>query len=308
MVYLRLIRFQNLVLLALMQLVLRYGFLKYQAVGLALADWQYLLLVLATILIAGAGYVINDIFDQDADEVNHPNKWIVGKIITEAKAYNIYVALNITGVGIGFYLSNVIGKPGFATLFIFVAACLYFYATTLKKYMIIGNLLVAFLAAISVLIIGVFDLFPATHPYNREQMKLLFEILTDYALFAFMIHFIREIAKDAEDVKGDLIQGRKTLPIVIGTQATSFVLSGLVFTSCVLVGWYLYKNLMLNELYPAVIYGLVTVVSPLLYLIIKSIEAKTEENFNHISKVLKWVMFFGLFASAVITYSILHHA
>ncbi|MBN8566722.1 MAG: prenyltransferase, partial [Flavobacteriales bacterium] len=82
----------------------------------------------------------------------------------------------------------------------------------------------------------------------------------------------------------------------------------LVFTSCVLVGWYLYKNLMLNELYPAVIYGLVTVVSPLLYLIIKSIEAKTEENFNHISKVLKWVMFFGLFASAVITYSILHHA
>lgn len=308
MVYLRLIRFQNLVLLALMQLVLRYGFLKYQSVGLALADWQYVLLVLATMLIAGAGYVINDIFDQDADEVNHPNKWIVGKIIPEAKAYNIYVALNITGVGIGFYLSNVIGKPSFATLFIFVAACLYFYATTLKKYMIIGNLLVAVLAAISVLIIGVFDLFPATHPYNREQMKLLFEILTDYALFAFMIHFIREITKDAEDIKGDLVQGRKTLPMVIGTRATSFVLSGLVIMSCVVVGWYLYKNLMQNELYPAVLYGLATVISPLLYLVIKSIEAKTEEDFNHISKVLKWVMFFGLFASAVITYSILHHA
>jgi 4-hydroxybenzoate polyprenyltransferase len=308
MVYFQLIRFQNLILLALMQLVLRYGFLKYHADGLALADWQYLLLVLATVLIAGAGYVINDIFDQDADEVNHLKKRIVGNIISEGKAYNLYVALNITGVGIGFYLSNVIGKPGFVTLFILIAASLYFYATTLKKYMIIGNILIATLASISILIIGFFDLFPATHPYNRGQMKLLFELLIDFALFAFMIHFIREIVKDAEDIKGDKVQGRKTLPLVMGTRVTSLVLSVLILISCAVVGWYVYKNLMLNTLYPAVIYGLVTIITPLIYLFIKSIEAKTAVDFNHISKVLKWVIFFGLFASAVITYSILHHA
>ncbi len=83
MKYLQLIRYQNLLMLALMQLVFRYGFLNQQDCFLALADWQYLLLVLSTVLIAAAGYVINDIFDQEKDSINRPNSQIVGKLITE---------------------------------------------------------------------------------------------------------------------------------------------------------------------------------------------------------------------------------
>ena len=83
MKYLQLIRLPNLFLLALMQLTFRYGFLAQQDIPLALADWQYLLLVLATVLIAAAGYAINDIFDQDSDAINKPDRAIVGKFITE---------------------------------------------------------------------------------------------------------------------------------------------------------------------------------------------------------------------------------
>jgi hypothetical protein len=170
-----------------MQLLFRYAFLKWQDVPLSLADWQYVFLVLSTVLIAAGGYVINDIFDQDTDADNKPGKTIVGSKISESAAYNIYVALNITGVGIGFYLSNVIMRPGFATIFILIAALLYLYATSLKQTLLIGNIIVAVLLSFSVIIIGIFDLFPATYEGNQKQMGVLFSILIDYAIYAFII-------------------------------------------------------------------------------------------------------------------------
>ena len=48
---------------------------------------------------------------------------------------------------------------------------------------------------------------------NQKEMGLLFKILLDYALFAFFINFIREIAKDAQDAKGDYNAGIKTTAI-----------------------------------------------------------------------------------------------
>src|SRR5690606_6981601 len=100
----------------------------------------------------------------------------IGKGISETTAYNLYISLNIIGVGIGFYLSNVIERPGFATIFILIASLLYFYSTTLKQIMILGNIAVAFTLSISVIIIGIFDIFPATIAENRVHMASLFSI------------------------------------------------------------------------------------------------------------------------------------
>lgn len=304
MIYLQLIRYKNLLLLALMQIIFRYGFLNQQDGYLALADWQYFLLVLSTVLLAAAGYVINDIFDQETDTINRPEKVIVGKAISESRAYNIYVGLNIIGVSIGFYLSNVIQKPSFATIFIFIAASLYFYATTLKKMLLLGNILVAFILGLSVLIIGVFDLYPATYDGNREKMGLLFKILTDYAVFAFVLNLIREIIKDAEDIKGDYNQGMQTLPIVIGVNRTAKIMFGLVAIAVAIVLWYTNKHLMSFDLYYAVLYVLFLVLGPLMYVLIKSWNAKSVSDFHHLSTILKWVIFFGILSIAVITYNI----
>lgn len=304
MKYLKIIRLPNLLLLALMQLTFRYGFLIHQDIPLALADWQYLLLVLSTVLIAAAGYVINDIFDQDSDAINKPEKAIVGKSITEGRAYNIYVGLNITGVAIGFYLSNVILRPSFAVVFILIAALLYFYATNLKQTPVVGNIVVAALLAVSVLIIGIFDLFPATYEANQKDMGVLFKILLDYALFAFFINLIREIAKDAEDAKGDYNVGIKTLPILIGAGRTAKLLFVLLLVAVAFTMLYLNNHLMQNELYYATVYGLVMVVAPLLYLSLKSWNAKSTAEFHHLSAVMKWIIFFGVLSIAVITYNI----
>ena len=265
--FLKLIRYQNLLMLAFMQLLFRYGFLKMQPIPLALSDLQYALLVLSTVLIAAGGYIINNIVDQNSDIDNKPNEVVVGKTISEKSAYTIYVILNIIGVGIGFYLSNSIGKPNFSLLFILVVSTLHFYSTNLKQMMLVGNVIVTLLLSSSVVIIGIFDLYPILNPENRSQMAILFSILMDYAIFAFMINFIREIVKDLEDINGDYNQGMKTLPIVIGISRTVKVLFVLSFIPIFAILIYINKNLF--SLLFVTLYLLFFVLGPLIYFTIK---------------------------------------
>lgn len=291
-----------------MQVLFRYSFLKQQNIPLALSDWQYGLLVLSTVLIAAAGYVINNIFDVETDKINKPNDVIIGRGISETNGYNIYIALNITGVAIGFYLSNVIQRPGFATIFILIASLLYFYSTTLKQIMILGNLVVAFLLAMSVVIIGVFDIFPAIIAENKAQMASLFSILTDYALFAFMINFIREIVKDIEDVDGDYNQGMNTLPIAIGISRTAKIVFAISIIPFVLLLLYIKNYFVENGLFIATLYSFILVLAPLLYFIIKIFTAKTKNDFHHLSTVLKLILLFGILSIVVITLNIHYNA
>lgn len=302
--YLQLIRYQNLLLLALMQVVVRYGFLKIQAVYLALAHWQYALLVLATVLIAAAGYVINDIFDQETDAVNRPHKKLIGHHISEAQAYNLYVALNCTGVGIGFYLANVIERPGFVALFILVAALLYFYATTLKQILMLGNMVIAGLLAFSVLIIGFFDVFPATYDGNQQVMSNLFSILVDYALFAFILSLLRELVKDLEDAEGDQMQGKQTLPIVLGLQRATQVIFVLSWIPVLVLVYYTNRYFVAFDLYPTAIYMLFGIVAPLVYCSIKLFSAGEKADFKHLSTVLKVITLIGILSIAVVSFNI----
>ncbi len=295
-------------MLAFMQVLFRYAFLKQQDIPLALADWQYGLLVLSTLLLAAAGYVINNILDVASDTINKPNDVIIGKGISETAAYNIYISLNITGVAIGCYLSNVIMRPGFAVIFILIASVLYFYSTSLKQIMLLGNFVVAVILSFSVIIIGVFDLFPATNAENQAQMASMFSILIDYALFAFMINFIREIVKDIEDVNGDYNQGMNTLPIAIGKSRAAKIVVGLSiipFISCLL---YINKYFVENKLFIVTFYAFSFVLAPLLYFIVKIFSAKSQKDIHHLSTVLKLILLFGILSILVIALNIKYNA
>jgi len=307
MKYLKLIRYQNLLLLAFMQLLFRYGFLKFQNIFLSLNDWQYGLLVLATVLIAAAGYVINDILDQETDYDNDKGNVIVGKLISEKVAYNLYFILNITGVGIGYYLASVIHKPSFAGAFIIISATLYMYATSLKQMLLIGNIVVALLLSFSVIIIGLFDLLPATYEGNQTEMGIMFSILIDYAIFTFIINLIREIVKDMEDIEGDNNNGMSTLPIAIGLGKTSKIVGVLGIIAALILLWYINSNLMSSKLYYAVIYGLLFVVAPMIFFVVKVWNAKSKEEFRFLSTVLKWIIFFGILSILAVNLNIMQN-
>lgn len=291
-----------------MQLLFRYAFLKQQDIPLALADWQYGLLVLSTVLLAAAGYVINNILDVATDRINKPNDVIIGKGISETRGYNIYIGLNITGVAIGCYLSNVIMRPTFAVIFILIASVLYFYSTSLKQIMVLGNFVVAAVLSFSVIIIGVFDLFPATNAENQAQMASMFSILIDYALFAFMINFIREIVKDIEDVNGDYNQGMNTLPIAIGNSRAAKIALGFSIIPFILCLLYINKYFLENNLYIVTLYAFAFVLAPLLYFIVKIFGAKSQKEFHHLSNVLKLILLFGILSILVITLNIKYNA
>ena len=306
MALLKLIRYQNLLLLVFMQLLFRYGFLNLQDISLALSDLQFGILVLSTVCIAAAGYIINNIFDKETDAINN-KEVIIGKEISEANAYNLYIALNVLGVGGGFYLSNVIEKPGFALLFIVVSGTLYLYASSFKQSLLIGNIIVSILTAISVIIIGLFDLYPMITPDTQVHLGILFKLLLDYALFAFLINFIREMVKDLQDVKGDYNMGMNTLPIAIGVARTSkIVLAATAFITFYLL-YYIYIYYFSNNLYISTLYSLLTIIAPLVLICIKLFEAKTSSDFKTLSLLLKVVLFFGILSIAVNSLNILYN-
>lgn len=302
MKYLKLIRFQNLLMLAFMQLVFRYLFLEQSYVDLALTDFNYILLVIATVCIAAGGYVINNIMDQDTDEIAKPQNRVVGISISETVAYNWYIGLTIVGVGIGFYLSNVIYKPTFASMFILVATLLYMYATSFKQIPVLGNVVVALMLSTSIIIIGLFDILPAIDIDNRFRMKEAFDILMHYAIFAFIINLIREIVKDMEDMDGDYQSGINTLPIAIGVQKTKIIVGVLTVISIGILAYYVNSNLF--ELDYVVYYAMIVIVGPLIYFGVKLLNAATKKEFHHLSLVLKIILFFGILSVAVIVYNL----
>lgn len=298
MKYLQLIRYKNLLLIVIMQLVVLFGFLKIQDIPVALALWQYYLLILSTISIAAGGYIINDIMDQDIDKTNKPNKTIVGVSISESLAYNLYVIFTLIGVGIGFYLSKAIFRPNFVTVFILCAALLYIYATSFKQITLVKNIVIAFLLAFSILIVDLFLIFPATDETNKEQMLPVFSVLIDFAIAAFVLNLIREIVKDLEDVNGDYNNGIRTIPVVIGVNRTTKTLFAFSFVPILGILYYVYINLF--ELQWATVFILGFIIGPLLYFSIKIFSAKTKKEFAHLSDVMKLVIFFGILAIAVI--------
>ena len=298
MKYLQLIRYKNLIMLAFMQLLFYFGFLKIENISLALANWQYYLLVVATICIAAGGYIINNIEDQDSDLVNKPKDVVVGVSIPENAAYNLYIAFTLVGVSIGFYLSNVILRPSFLLVFILPAALLYIYATSLKQIMIVGNIVVALMLSLSIVIIGLFMIFPATDESNVVQMRIVFSVLFDYAVIAFMINFLRELVKDLEDIIGDDQQGMKTLPVVLGEFKTTKLILFLSFVPIICILYYVYQYLF--QLQYATIYILGCIIGPLLYFVIKIASAKTKKEYYHLSQVLKLIVFFGIISIVII--------
>ncbi len=258
------------------------------------------LLVISTVCIAAGGYIINDIYDVNIDKINKPEKVLIGEKITEQSANRLYIILNVIGVGIGFYLANMIGKPAFSALFIITSALLYLYASYLKGVLLVGNLIVSAIVAFSLIIVPLFDLLPAITEQNQGTQSVIFSIILDYSLFAFLINFIREIVKDIQDINGDKNYEMNTLPISIGRKRatiTVFILGILLVAGVV---FYMYNYLYENE--KAIFYFLFLILAPLLFFCIKSFSAETPRKMGFLSLLLKIIMFLGV--SSILIYQL----
>lgn len=290
--FLNFIRWKNILMLILIQVLIKYVLFPKFDTYIFLDDFHFIILILSTILIAASGYIINDIYDIKADAVNKPEKLYVGNKISLKKANNLYFILNFSGLLLGLYLSYHIKNISFFIVYIIISFLLYRYAIYFKKKFLIGNLIVSFLIFLSVIIIAIFDLVPATNDYNQNDQLIVFVLLIKIASFAFILTLLREILKDIEDIEGDKKVNAQTIPISLGIEKTKYIV---IFITIALLVGLLFFTLPYYETNKIIFYYLLILVAlPLLYFILKVRSSKAKKEYHKLSNLLKIIMLIGI--------------
>lgn len=302
--FLQLIRWPNLLFIALTQALFHYCILLSifapTAAGPAIRHQVVLLLMAASVLIAAGGYIINDYFDINIDRINKPQRQLVGKFIGRRWAIFWHSLLSFAGVVTSFYAGwkSGIWWIGFAN-----AGCtflLFVYSSTFKKRLLSGNIIISVLTAWSVAILGMssfYLVFYQKEIYGTVPQARIFRFTILYAGFAFVISLIREAIKDMEDIRGDARYGCKTLPIVAGlVAAKTYVMVWLVVLIGALVIVQLYA-LQFNWWLLAV-YAWTFIILPLVYLSVRLYKATTAREFHRLSTLTKLVMLTGILSMA----------
>ena len=273
----------------------------------SLHTWQFLLIVLSTVLIAAGGYVINDFFDKDIDAANG-----IGKVhdFSGWTMKTLYFVFSIIGIAIGLYLTYALKLRQFALTYLLTAALLYFYSASYKRLPLVGNFVVAFLTAVAVFL-------PAFADYELQyafrdiklpvinnkmyNLRLIIAIAAAYAFFAFLISLVREIIKDMEDIEGDREFGCNTLPIVAGINNTKLIAIGLLLLIVGLILFIQIKQAWWESL-PVFGYTILFVQVPLLILSVKLFLSAEKKHFKVASMIAKVVMVGGILSLPVFKY------
>ncbi len=306
--FLRLIRWQNLLMIIYIFLTLRYcilgSFLDLYGLQFRFPLVHFILLVAATVLIAAAGYIINDYFDVETDRLNQKDP-IIGYYFSSNVAVILYVVFSLIGLVLGAIVSVKIGHSTFTLIFFIAASLLWFYSSAFKQSFLIGNLIIALLAALVPLLLLIYDLLPAMEYYGPEikvmdiNMNIPALWMLGYASFAFIYTFVREVLKDLEDSFGDQKRGYQTLALTIGEQASKILVSLTLLIAITLLVWVFvkYLNVTLSLIYLALFLVLPSIIT--IYLIIR---AKNKRQYHITSILLKIIMFLGVSYSFIVCY------
>lgn len=294
--FLRLVRWPNLVFIALTQLLFEYCiYQKIYGAGNPGETRQFFFLVTASVLIAAAGYIINDYFDLNIDQVNKPGKVVVNAIINRRWVIFWHMCLSLLGLfftvsalPIAEYWYLVLGNLASIIL-------LWFYSTNFKKQLLIGNVIISLLTAwvIGIIFFSKYLLKINTLLEIDHNQIRFFRLTVIYAAFAFIISLIREVIKDMEDVEGDRKYNCRTMPIVWGINASKvFVAVWIIVLVAVLTilqfyvlpfGWWM-----------SVLYCFILIIAPLLWILWQLFKAQSPEDFHRLSTVVKLVMLTGI--------------
>jgi len=301
MKWINIIRWPNLLIILMIFAVFRFGFLIPAGVSISLSDFQYFLLALSVIFITAAGYVVNDIHDRKADRINKPGKNTVGAQggIPEKHARILYWILNSFGLALGYFMGYTVGLTILGSTHFIALLLLWMYSTDFKHRPFIGNFIVATLAALVLIIIPLYDVVPANRNYI-EQYIPLFYIFGAYAFFAFFTTLIREILKDAEDLKGDRKMGSKTLAVILTQKVFKILVNVLQIALLALIIW---VGIFFKDLHLLLAYLSIFLIAPILLNIYWVHKAESSKQWNHAATLIKFVMLFGIASVLVITFA-----
>jgi 4-hydroxybenzoate polyprenyltransferase len=291
--FLKLVRLPNLFFIALSQVLFQFCIYQPMYKGNIPENdlLHFIFLSLASLLIAAAGYIINDYFDINIDEVNKPGKMVVDRVIHRRWAIAWHFMLNSAAL-----VLTILALPFLQKWYLILAnmlcmALLWFYSTNFKKQLLVGNIVISILTAWTILIIffSKFSLVNAVDPSHHK----FFQLAILYAGFAFIISLIREAIKDMEDMPGDTKYGCRTMPIVWGVNATKvYVAVWLAVLIALLLVIQIY--ILQFQWWLLIVYSIVTVILPLVIVLVKLKPAVTSSDYHRLSSITKLVMFTGI--------------
>jgi 4-hydroxybenzoate polyprenyltransferase len=296
----------NLLMVAVTQLLIRFcvilPVLNLFQLNSSLSNAAYLMVVLATVLIAASGYIINDYFDSSIDAVNKPFKIKVNDYFSKQSIVNIHLLFNVAAIGLSFAAGWIAGNYKLSFIYAVAAGLLWFYSSTYKKMFLVGNLVVSVLTSLVVLLPVMFELPVLVNENvssaNLQAARIILYTSAAYFVFAFAATLIREIVKDMEDIKGDMTGGANTIPVVLGFSQTKILVAVLWLVLMGLVGWYQYSYYQSKQLNNA-IYFLATIQLPSVLGIALLFRFNEPEQFGKISLLLKVIMFLGILSMGV---------
>jgi len=297
--FFRLIRWPNLLFIVLTQMLFRYFILPFVYLerhpgydSIQLSQPLFFLLDLASVCIAGAGYIINDYFDVNIDQVNKSDKVIIGKFIKRRAAILLHAIISFVGLALSIYVGYKI-RNVFIPFFNFLAiGILLVYSSTFKKKLLIGNILISLLTAWVILVLTLAEYRFRISLHDIVWRRLL-KVSFVYAGFAFIISLVREVIKDMEDMEGDMKYGCTTMPIVWGIPVSKVfagvwivVLAGILVAIQIYVvqfGWWF-----------SAFYSFVAIIIPLIWVLRSLYKATTSAAFHRLSNVVKFIMLAGI--------------
>jgi len=295
--FFRLIRWPNLVFILLAEFLFHFCIYKplYPLSG-AQIDNNFYLIALTYLFIAAAGYIINDYFDINIDQVNKPDRVVVGSFISRRWVIFWHLLFSVLGI----YISTIafpfkqywhIHLGNLATILL-----LWFYSTNFKKNFLVGNVVISLLTAWSIAVVyfSKYTIQEITHPVTTDLANFRFaKLMVVYSVFAFILTLVREALKDMEDIEGDEKFGCKTLPIIWGLKPTKIYIGVwlVVVIACLAIiqlyvipfGWWY-----------CILYCFTLIIYPLSLVLYRLNKSYTSKDFHTLSAYIKVAMFTGI--------------
>ena len=307
--FFQLIRYPNLVFIAITQVLFYFcivepHYVNLKVIGPRLNHDYMFMLVIASVLIAAAGYIINDYFDINIDRINKPDKMVVDKLIGRRWAMVLHLFLSLSGLAITAYISLKLQNVFLFLFNLLSVFLLWFYSTTLKRKLLSGNIIISLLTAWVVLVLYFSELYwPIGNilPNSNIAVLSIYKLAVVYGGFAFVVSLIREIIKDMEDQDGDRKNNCKTMPIVWGNHtAKIFVSVWIIVLLAMLLAMLIYA--LFNAWFLFFAYVLILLVFPLIKLLRKLKNASSPPDFHSLSSDVKRIMFFGILSMGIYFY------
>jgi len=291
---LKLIRWPNLVIVFITQWIVWSRLINASLHPFDLSSrlsFLYLVLLsLSTVLVAAAGYIINDIYDVNIDLINKPTKVLVSKVMSIHQCYFFYYLFLCFGFALALYLGFVFQELEFTLLFPLIAAFLHLYARFLKKTPLIGNIIISLFVAAVPFIPFLADANLVIEYANPRVIQLLLL----YGGLAFLANLARELVKDMQDIQGDKAYGAKTFPVRYGLQRSKQLLYLILFLLfIILISWTFIKDISFQT-YSSILLGTIPLLIVCTALILTLPSLKKASDFGKWSLGIKVFMLFGL--------------